>query len=334
MQFFCRSVVFILMLFLLSSCGQKTANLQEDAVLPDKKLFENGMNFLEKNQFIKCRLAFQTLINTYPDSEYTPIAFLSVADSYYEEGGPENLLQAEAQYKDFIIFYPTHEMADDSQMKIAAINIRLMRTPDRDQTYAIRAHQELRKLLEDYPESELSPTAAEILKEVEENRANAIRGVGDYYFSKESYLGSENRYKEVLRDYPNFGSMDVNLYRLGVSLERLGRIEEASVYYSRLVSDFPFSDYSKDAEEKLILLERPVPPTNLAAAEKNASNQRVEEGFSVLGPIRGMWRMFAGREDAYSVAKRKAEERRLRGQQVFRAEIPTEEGVGRGQTSP
>ena len=81
---FCLSVFVLLQLV---GCGQKSAGLQESAVSPDQKLFENGMNFLEKNNFIKARLSFQTLINTYPDGEYAPSAFLAIADSYYEEGG-------------------------------------------------------------------------------------------------------------------------------------------------------------------------------------------------------------------------------------------------------
>jgi len=127
--------VLILSAFLFAGCGQKSAGLQEGAAAPDTQLFENGMDYLSKSQFIKARLAFQTLINTYPESEFTPSSFLAIADSFYEQGGMENLLQAEAQYKDFMIFYPTHEMADDAQLKIAAINYKLMGPYDRDPTH-------------------------------------------------------------------------------------------------------------------------------------------------------------------------------------------------------
>ena len=62
-------------MLLLASCGQKSAGLQEGAVAPDQQLFEIGMQYLEKRQFIKARLAFQTLVNTYPESEHTPPPF-------------------------------------------------------------------------------------------------------------------------------------------------------------------------------------------------------------------------------------------------------------------
>ncbi len=310
MRLFVRFSTLLLAVVLFSSCGQKSADLQESAVSPDKTLYENGMKFFEKSYFIKARLSFQTLINTYPDSEYTPASFLAIADSYYKEGGTENLLQAEAQYKDFIIFYPDHEMADDAQLKVAAINVRLMKPSDRDPTYARKAEAEFKKFLEDYPDSELAPTAREFLREVQENRAASIHDVANFYLEqRKNYLAAESRYKEVISNYPNFSRADEALYNLGLSLENMGRIEEASVYYARVASEYPFSQFAEEAQEKLILLEKPVPAVNEAAAARNLANRR-EESFSILDPLRSVWATFAGGEDPYEVARRRAEERK------------------------
>lgn len=303
------SILCVAGLVLLASCGQKSADLQEGTVAPDTVLFENGMKYLKKSQYIKARIAFQTLVNTYADSEYTPIAFLSIADSYYEEGGTENLLQAEAAYKDFIIFYPTHEMADDAQMKVVAVNIRLMRAPDRDPTYARKAQSELEKLLKDYPDSDLAPAAMEYRREVEENLAQGVQIKGNFYYDRGSYLASESRYKELLEKFPQFSRLDETLYKLGRSLEEQGRIEEASTFYSRLAREFPFSGYYEESREKLVLLEKEVPEVDQAAAERHLAN-RVEEDFSFMDPILSVWRTFAGRPDPYEEARRRAEERR------------------------
>ena len=305
-----RVLVLVLTGFLLSSCGQKSAGLQEAAISPDTNLFETGMKFLKKNQFIRARLSFQTLINTYPDSEHTPASFLSIADSYYHEGGLTNLLQAEAQYKDFIIFYPTHEIADDAQMKIAAVNVKLMRAPGRDATYAIKAERELKNFLKIYPQSELAPTAQEFLWEVQENLAQGIQGIGDFYFGRKSHLASESRYKGLLENYPDYSRLDQTLFRLSQSLENLGRIEEASVYYSRVVSEYPFSEFAGDAEQRLILLERPVPPVDSVAAARHEANLRPGKGFSLMAPLRAVKEVFTGREDPYEVARRRVEDRK------------------------
>jgi outer membrane protein assembly factor BamD len=305
-----RIIPLLLIAAALTACGQKTAGLQEGAVAPDTNLFENGMQYLEKNQFIKARLSFQTLINTYPDSEHTPASFLSIADSYYAEGGSENLLQAEAQYKDFLIFYPTHDMADDAQLKIASINYRLMKPFDRDPTNARKAEIELRRFIQNYPDSELVPTAREALREVEETLARRDHEIGEFYFKRNSFTAAESRYKEVLDKYPSFSMMDETLFRLGSALEETGRVTEASVYYERLAREYPFSSHFAAARDRLALLERDVPEVDQAAAARNLANRR-EESFSLLDPVRSVWQVFTGRPDIYEIARRRAEERRL-----------------------
>ncbi|MDE2927075.1 MAG: outer membrane protein assembly factor BamD [Acidobacteriota bacterium] len=301
-------------LIVLASCGgRKGADLQEGAVAPDKTLFENGMKFLGKKHFIKSRLSFQTLISTYPESEYTPTSFLSIADSYYEEGGKENLLQAEAQYKDFIIFYPTHESADNAQMRIAAINYRLMKPHDRDPTYTRKAEIELKKFLDDFPDSELAPTAEEFLRQVREELAKGVHTVGAFYFDRKRYSAAANRFEEVVDEYNEFSRLDESLFYLADSLENLGRVEEATVYYSRVAREYEFSPYFDNAREKLILLERPVPQLDKAKAARNLARMKryEKEGFSILSPVRGVLGIFTGREDPYEVARRRAEQRQM-----------------------
>ena len=325
MRFVARFCLSGFVLLQLVGCGQKSAGLQEGAVSPDQKLFENGMNFLERNNFIKARLSFQTLINTYPDGDYAPSSFLAIADSFYQEGGTENLLQAEGAYKDFIIFYPTHEMADDSQMKTAAVNVRLMKPSDRDPTYAKKAEAELKKFLKDFPDSELAPTAEEFLREVQENLASGTHGVGVFYLDRHSHEASESRFKEVLDKYPNFSHSDVTIFRLAESLEKLGRIEEASSYYIQVAREYPFSEYFDAAKEKLVLLEKEVPEIDPKKAMQHEAN-RIPSSFSLLDPVRGVWRFFAGSEDIYEIAKRRAEERRIKEKQLSDASQSEEKG--------
>src|SRR5580693_9138243 len=54
---------------------------------PDKVLYDRAQADLKAGRYTEGRLALQTLINTYPDSEYLAKAKLAVADSYYKEGG-------------------------------------------------------------------------------------------------------------------------------------------------------------------------------------------------------------------------------------------------------
>ena len=73
---------------------------------PDKELFDKALIAMKKGKFDVARLDLQTLLNTYPESEYQMRAKLLVGDSWFKEGGTAALTQAEAEYKDFITFFP------------------------------------------------------------------------------------------------------------------------------------------------------------------------------------------------------------------------------------
>src|SRR5215471_4814860 len=92
----------------LGGCGllrKKYANpITKDTQQPDKVLFDKAINDIEHSRFEIARLLLQNLINTYDTSEYLAKAKLAIADAWFREGGSHGLAQAEAEYKDFILF--------------------------------------------------------------------------------------------------------------------------------------------------------------------------------------------------------------------------------------
>ncbi len=53
---------------------------------PDKVLFDRAMEAMKQRKYDVARIALQTLINTYPDSEYVARAKLTVGEAWYQEG--------------------------------------------------------------------------------------------------------------------------------------------------------------------------------------------------------------------------------------------------------
>ena len=134
-----------------------------DSKQPDKVLFDRAMDAMKHNKYDVARLSLQTLINTYPDSEYVARAKLAIGDSWYAEGGSAALTQAENEYKDFITFFPNMPEAAEAQMKIANIHYQEMEKADRDSTHALRAEDEYRQLILQFPDSKLVPEAKQRL---------------------------------------------------------------------------------------------------------------------------------------------------------------------------
>src|SRR5271170_5397716 len=96
--------VLAVLLILTAGCSNKKATnplANLGSKQPDKVLFDRAMDAMKHNRFDVARMTLQTLINTYPDSEYIARAKLAVADSWYAEGGSTAMQQAEIEYKDF-----------------------------------------------------------------------------------------------------------------------------------------------------------------------------------------------------------------------------------------
>jgi outer membrane assembly lipoprotein YfiO len=291
----------------LAACGgQKGARLQKSVIPPDKTLYQTGNEYLEKSQFIKARLAFQTLIRTYPGSELESEAYLAMGDSFYREGGTENLLLAEDQFRNFIIFFPTHPKAPDAQMKIISILMRQMRAPDRDQKDTERAEAEIGKMVALFPNSDYVPIAKQYLDEVRENLALRDFGVGQFYEGRGNFFGSSSRYKEIMDKYPNFSRMDEALYKAAESMLRIENTDAAVDYLSRIVSGYPFSRYFADAKAELQKLGKAIPEVDTQLAAQHQALVKAPQPFSPLRPLISFVEAigFKGPPDRYEEAKK------------------------------
>ena len=122
------------------------------AKLPDKQLYDKAVIAMKKGHYDVARLDLQTMLNTYPDSQYQMRAKLAIADSWYKEGGTAALTQAESEYADFRVFFPNAPEAAEAQMRIGDIYFRQMDKPDRDYAKAMHAEEEYRRMLTDYPD--------------------------------------------------------------------------------------------------------------------------------------------------------------------------------------
>src|SRR5271168_2266449 len=186
---------------------------------PDKVLFDRAMDAMKHNRFDVARITLQTLINTYPDSEFIARAKLGVADSWYAEGGSTAMQQAEIEYKDFKTFFPNMPEAAEAQLKVADIHYQEMEKPDRDFTHAERAEEEYRALIQEYPDSKLVPKAKQRLREVQEVLAQREFGIGKFYYMRLAYPAAIARLKTLVDRYPLYSGADEALFLLGQSYE-------------------------------------------------------------------------------------------------------------------
>ncbi len=267
-------VVMVAGCILLASCGFKRKKydnpITKDTQQPDKVLFDRAVNDIEHGRYEVARLTLNTLINTYDTSEYLAKAKLAIADSWYREGGPHGMAQAEAEYKDFILFYPAMEEAAESQEKICMIHYKQMDKADRDPNNALRAEQECRNLITQFPNSKFAPEAEQRLREIQEVLGEAEFRTGDFYHHKGANAAAANRFAGLVDQYPLYSRADEALWEEADSYSRMGprfRQREGDAL-AKIVKDYPLSPYADQAKKKLESLEMPVPEADPAAVAR------------------------------------------------------------------
>jgi outer membrane protein assembly factor BamD len=281
---------------------------------PDKVLFDKAMDAMKHNRFDVARMTLQTLINTYPDSEFIARAKLAVGDSWYAEGGTASLAQAEQEYHDFETFFPNMPEAAEAQLKIANIQYQQMEKSDRDYTHAKRAEDEYRNLIMQYPDNpKLVKEGKRRLLEVQEVLADREFGIGKFYFMRQSFPASIARLQTLVEKYPLYSKADEALFFLGQDYE--GEIaqfrarpvckafntppgcvggettkakildewtKQAAAAYSQIITRYPLMDRGDDAKKRLAALHQPVPrPTKAAVAQNRAEEDSRREANTI-----------------------------------------------------
>jgi outer membrane protein assembly factor BamD len=256
---------------------------------PDKVLFDQATSDIKRGHYTVARLTLQTLINTYPDSEYLAKAKLAIADSFYGEGGVSGLTQSVAEYKDFITFFPFLDEAAYAQYRVAMAHYRMMEKPDRDRTQALEAEAEFQTMLLKYPKSQWAADGEQRLREVQEVIAVGEFDTAQFYDLRKAYGAAGARLVQLTAQYPLFSQADEANWMLARIYERTEHIDSAARYYSTIVRDYPLSPLAAQAKSRLLALGVPVPqPDPKALARMKEEEGYPRQGLGLKGHAFGM----------------------------------------------
>jgi outer membrane protein assembly factor BamD len=284
--------------------SKKAAEAADNSAEPDKVLYARAMADMKRGHQEVARLTLQTLINTYPDSEFLAKAKLAIADSYYKEGGTANWAQAIAGYKDFIVFFPFLPEAPYAQLQVAMVHFREMEKPDRDRAHSRAAEDEFQTFLQKYPNDPLVPKAEQRLREVQEMLAEGDFRIANFYYIKGSYRASAARLITVTNRYPLFSHSDRALWMLGTIFEKSERKDLAASSYASIVRNYPLSGLTESAKKKLTALMVPIPqPDPQALARMQQERSANHRGGGMLHKATGILRTGPDVQMAATVGK-------------------------------
>ena len=237
-------------LFSMVSCSgtKKPDKLTQELLAKSKEeLFEKGKGLIEKKKYEQGRKYLTFVFETYPNDPLGRDALLMVADSYFKQGGT-GYTEARFRYRDYLNRYPGAPRRDYARYQFALTYDKEIEQPDRDQTATREAIDQYRALIREYPNSSFATAGKERVRVLTDYLAEHEFSVGYFYMRKGSPSAALVRFTELEQRYPEYGGRDKLYFYSGRVLERLGRREEAARYYSRVIEEFPDSEWARRAK--------------------------------------------------------------------------------------
>jgi outer membrane protein assembly factor BamD len=145
-----------------------------------------------------------------------------------------------------------------------------MEKPDRDYTHAMRAEEEYRQLILQYPDNKkVVEEGKQRLLEVQEVIAEREFRVGRFYYLRQSFPASIARLRSLMDKYPLYSHADGRGYLPGQSYEEIELVrsrqaretdkarliealtKDATEAYSRILTRYPLMERTVDAKARL-----------------------------------------------------------------------------------
>jgi outer membrane protein assembly factor BamD len=246
---------------LSAACGPKKGVIPANEAQPDRFLMKRGDEELKKKHWANAREYYRQVVDNYPQSPLRPDAKLGVGETYLGEGSAEALVMGANEFREFLTFYPTNAKADVAQFRLAMCHQKQMRAPERDQTETKDALKEYQAFFDKFPNSPLMPEVRAKWREARDRLSMASFRVGLTYYRQHWYPGALDRFREVLKDDPDFTGRDGVYFYLADSLlkgdttadKKTGKAQ-AIPYFERLLAEFAESEYAAETRKRLALL--------------------------------------------------------------------------------
>jgi outer membrane protein assembly factor BamD len=219
--------------------------------LTKEQIFQKAEDQFNRKKWQRARTYYSHVYENFPNDPLGRRSLLRIADTFFNQNDPVNLVEAQYKYRDFINRFPGSENADYAMLQIAMVSFKQMEKPDRDQQKTREALEKFNEMIRAFPRSALRPEAEKRMQEVNDRLARHEHLVAKFYMKRGSFLASVQRLNYLIDAYPNYNERAAAFYDLGTSLAALGRKGEARLYFERVVTEFPKSDYADKAKRRL-----------------------------------------------------------------------------------
>src|SRR5215468_3601497 len=234
---------------LLSAGGCAWLKSAPTPILPPEELYQLGETELGNRRYEEARQNFRKIVERHPNSAYAARARFLVGEAFYREGEFDKAVK---EFEAFLAFFPQHQIADLVQFRLAMSYYDQMKPVEQDQGLTVKAIEQFRKLVREYPDSRYASDALAKIEFCRGRLAQKELWVAAYYLENENNpVAARQRLEGVLKDYPRSLVVPEALFRLADINAREGRVEESQKLFRQLADQYPYTEWGRRASLRL-----------------------------------------------------------------------------------
>ncbi len=243
-----RFLTFIILALqvLIISCAKEKPNVE---IIKDKEIdlqmidaYQEGLEALDQQDGLTAAKKFSEAELLFPQSIWAPRSSLMAAYSYYRD---EYYSDSIYEIERFLKTYPNHPRTDYAYYLLAITYYDKIVDETKDLESIIKSKKYFEYLIREYPNTDYALDSKFKLELINEVMASKEMYLARYYFDKEKWIPSINRFKIVVEKYNDTIFIEEALHRLVEIHYKIGLEEEAKKYAYLLGYNYQSSQWYK-----------------------------------------------------------------------------------------
>ena len=238
------TLILIVASFILTSCAkeEKTIELIEKKEIDLQMIdaYEEGIKALDEQDGLTAARKFSEAELLFPQSVWAPKAALMAAYSYYSN---EYFSDSIYELERFLKTYPNHPRTDYAYYLLAITYYDQVVDESKDLESILKSKEYFEFVINNYPNTDYAIDSKFKLELITEILASKEMYLARYYFDKEKWIPSINRFKIVVEKYDDSIFIEEALHRLVEIHYKIGLEDEAKKYAYLLGYNYQSSEW-------------------------------------------------------------------------------------------
>ena len=238
------TLIFVIFYLFLNSCSKEELKSE---VIEEKEIslqmidaYEEGLIALEDQDGLTAAKKFSEAELLFPQSKWAPRASLMAAYSYYSYNYYQDAIY---ELERFLKTYPDHPSTDYAYYLLGISYYDQIVDETKDLGAITKSQKYFEYVINNFPNTDYAIDSKFKLDLIEEVLASKEMYLARYYFDKQKWIPSINRFKNVVQNYNDSIFIEEALYRLVEIHYIIGSEEEAKKYAYLLGYNYQSSEW-------------------------------------------------------------------------------------------